>query len=96
MRDVTAEGKWWTPLIRACLYVVMFEHDPLLSVDRVIQMIRNGKLLAGTPEEYAQAIREALSSDAVLSALVGEVNPDSEATWRSYLAELGRRLETKD
>jgi alkanesulfonate monooxygenase SsuD/methylene tetrahydromethanopterin reductase-like flavin-dependent oxidoreductase (luciferase family) len=90
------EGRWWSPLIRACLYVVMFERNPLHSVDRVTQMIRNGSLLAGTPEEYAQAIREALSSDAVLSLLVGEQTPDSETICRSYLAELERRLEAED
>jgi hypothetical protein len=90
------EGKWWSPLIRACLYVTMFERNPLHSVDTVIQMIQNGSLLRGTPEEYAKAIHEALSSDAMLSHLVGEQNSDFETVWRSYLAELARRLELKD
>jgi hypothetical protein len=88
------EGMWWSPLIRACLYVVMFEGDPLQSVDRVVQMIRNGSLLEKTPEEYVRAIQEALDSDAALSRLVGdaEVFLESETVWRSYLAELARRL----
>ena len=87
------ESAWWSPLIRACLYVVMFERNPSQSVDRVIQMIRNGELLGGTPKEYTRAIHEALDSNAQLSRLVGELDSDSETLWRSYLAELARRLE---
>ncbi len=90
------EGKWWSSLIRACLYVVMFEREPLHSVDRVITMIRDGKMLGAAPEDYVKAIREALRSDTVLSRLVGETFPDSETIWRSYLDELARRLESTD
>jgi len=72
----------------------MFERDPLQSVDRVIEMIRNGSLLERGPEEYVRAIHEALDSDAALSRLVAdtEVFPDTETVWRSYLAVLAGRL----
>ena len=71
----------------------MFEPNPLDHVDRVIEMIQNGSLLGGTPEQYAKAIREALGSDAMLSRLVSDARIESEAVYRSYLAELARRLE---
>ncbi len=85
------EGRWWSGLIRGCLYVVIFERNPLDAVDRVYQMILDRNILGATPQEYVRAIREALNSEVALWPLVVDGRVETEA--RLYIAELARRLD---
>jgi len=80
----------WKAHIRALIYVVQFSKDPIEDVDRVLQMIVQGRVLSGAPEQYLGAIRTALASDAPLAELIPQDH--LEGTLRRFLSELEKRL----
>lgn len=78
-------------LIRALIYPVQFDENPLEAVDRVIDMVIRARSLDATPEEYRAGIREALTSADRLSDLIPQDHSDDVI--RRYLAEVARRIE---
>ena len=80
----------WAGHIRAVLYGIQFEKDPLDGVDHVLEQVVRGGALSSTPEQYLASIRTALASDVSLAELIPQ--PHSEATIRRYLTELERRI----
>lgn len=80
----------WKGLIRALVYPVQFERNPIDGVDRVVGLIAGGRALSGSADEYAVAVDAALRSDEHLAALIPQ--PHSETLIRAYLAELRKHL----
>jgi hypothetical protein len=78
-------------LLRALIYPVQFERDPVDGIERVLEMVIGARALGASPAEYRAAVREALESDAPLAELIPQ--PHSEVVIRGYLAEVARRLE---
>ena len=78
-------------LIRALIYPVQFDDNPLEAVDRVIDTVVRTRSLDATPEEYRSGIREALTSADRLSDLIPQDHSDDVI--RRYLAEVARRIE---
>ena len=78
-------------LIRALIYPIQFDENPLEAVDRVIDTVISARSLDATPEEYRAGIREALTSADRLSDLIPENHSDDVI--RRYLAEVARRIE---
>jgi hypothetical protein len=80
----------WRPLLRAVMYVVQFEADPLRAIDRVLAEVINQGALGATPQAYRTALAQALASDEVLATLIPQPHP--ETTVRQYVALLYQRL----
>lgn len=78
-------------LMRALMYVVQFEQNPLDGVDRALERVVYAGTFDADPDEFRAAIARGLSSRAPLSALGAEYHP--EVIVRRYLGELHRRLE---
>jgi hypothetical protein len=78
-------------LIRALMYPVQFDENPLEAVDRVIGTVIRARFLDASPEEYRAGIREALTSADRLSDLIPQDHSDQVI--RRYLAEVARRIE---
>ena len=85
MFDDNAKGH-----VRALLYPVIFEHDPIEGIDRVLDVVVHARALRSSPEDYLAAIDAALGSDEDLATLVPQ--PHSDAAVRQYLEELRSRL----
>lgn len=87
-------GRELTPrtagLTRAVISVIQLEQDPLSVVDRVLATVVHAGVLDGTPDEYREAFKQALTSNISLANLLPEYHP--EVVLRRYLAELHRRL----
>jgi hypothetical protein len=81
----------WEAHIRAVLYGVQFEKDPLDGIDHVMKQVVLGGALHSTPKRYLESIQTALASHASLAELLPQ--PHSEETVRRYLAELERRIQ---
>jgi hypothetical protein len=81
----------WEGHIRAVLYGVQFEKNPLNGIDHVIQQVVLSGALHSTPKQYLESIRSALASHASLAELLPQPHP--EETVRRYLAELERRIQ---
>jgi hypothetical protein len=81
----------WKGHIRAVLYGVQFDKDPLDGIDRVMQQVVLDGALGATPKQYLESIQTALASQASLADLLPQ--PHSEDTVRRYLAELERRTQ---
>ena len=77
-------------LIRALIYPVQFERDPVDGIDHALEVIVRARALDKSPEEYAAAVRAALRSDERLALLIPQGH--SESVIRTYLAELEKRL----
>jgi hypothetical protein len=88
---VSMEEHDWMPLLRAVIYVVQFDADPTLAIDRVLAQVIEPGLLSSTRQAYRVALAQALASDEALAALIPQ--PHSEATIRNYLALLAQRLQ---
>jgi hypothetical protein len=86
---MTAE--FWEGLIRAVLYGVQFEKDPIDGIDHVMHQVVLGGALGATPKQYLESIQTALASKTSLADLLPQ--PHSEETVRRYLAELERRIQ---
>jgi hypothetical protein len=79
-------------LTRAVISVVQLEQDPLSVVDRVLATVVHAGVLDGTPEEYREALAQALARNVSLAKLLPEYHP--EPVLRRYVAELHRRLSS--
>jgi hypothetical protein len=80
----------WDGSIRALLYPVQFERDPLDGIDRVMEEVVQKRALGLAPADYLALVRAALASDAGLASLLPQPHP--EAVVRRYLGEVERRL----
>src|SRR5712691_7517833 len=78
-------------LMRALIYPVQFDENPLEAVDHVMDTVVSRRALNATPAEYRAGIQEALTADDRLSQLI----PDShhEEVIRKYLTEVAHRIE---
>jgi hypothetical protein len=76
--------------IRALIYPVQFERNPVDGLDRVLEVVVDRRALGASREDYAAAVDAALASDEPLSRLIPQ--PHSEAVIRAFLAELRTRL----
>ncbi|MGP6192017.1 MAG: hypothetical protein ACLPSH_18540 [Vulcanimicrobiaceae bacterium] len=81
----------WKGHIRALIYGVQFEADPLDGADRVLQQVVQGRALGATPAQYLASIGTALAGAAPLADLIPQGH--SEETIRQFLRELERRIE---
>jgi hypothetical protein len=82
----------WKHYVRALIYPIQFEADPVQGVDHVIKLVVRGGALGGSAAVYLASVRVALASSIRLSALIPQDH--SEAEIRRFLAEVERRLET--
>jgi len=76
--------------IRALLYPVQFERDPVDGIDRVMEQVVRKRALGLAPADYLALVRAALASNANLTSLLPQ--PHSESVVRSYLREVECRL----
>ena len=77
-------------LIRALMYPVQFEHDPAVSIDRVLRCVVQEKSLNADTEEYFLAIKHALGSQEKLGELLP--NAQEESVVRNYLEQVQAHL----
>jgi hypothetical protein len=77
-------------LIRALIYPVQFERDPIDGLDRTLALIVDGRALGASRDEYAAAVGAALSSEDSLSQLIPQTH--SESVIREYLTIVRERL----
>jgi hypothetical protein len=80
-------------LVRALIYPVQFERNPVDAVDRVLEMVVRTGCLDGTPVEYLNAISEALASTEQLADLIPQDH--SEEAIRRFLAKVARRIKSQ-
>ena len=78
-----ADPHSWDACIRALLYPVQFERDPIDGIDRVVEMVVRRRALGLAPADYLALVRAALASDAGLASLLPQ--PHSETVVRDYL-----------
>jgi hypothetical protein len=81
----------WTAHIRALIYGVQFESNPLDGLDRVLRQVVQAGALSATPNQYLQSIRKALASKTQLAELIPQGH--SEETIRLFLRELEQRIQ---
>ena len=82
----------WKGHIRAVLYGVQFEKNPLDGLDRVMQRVVQAGALAAPPERYLASIQTALAGETPLAELIPQ--PHSEETVRRYLRALEHRIQS--
>ncbi len=82
----------WEGHIRAVLYGVQFEKNPLDGLDRVMQQVAQAGALSARPEQYLASIQTALAGETPLAELIPQ--PHSEETVRQYLRALERRIQS--
>ncbi len=78
-------------LMRALIYPVQFDENPLEAVDHVMDTVVSRRALNATPAEYRAGIQEALTADDRLSQLIPDSHP--EEVIRKYLTEVAHRIE---
>lgn len=83
----------WIGKIRALLYPVLYEADPMPSIDRVLEVVVDRGALDATPQEYREALQAALESREQLSVLLSDNH--SEEVVRAFLAGLAERLKSR-
>jgi hypothetical protein len=81
----------WTGHIRALIYGVQFDKNPLDGIDRILRQVVLAGALSATPEQYLASIRSALASDTPLAELIPQ--PHSEEVIRRYLLEFEHRIQ---
>jgi hypothetical protein len=81
----------WTGHIRAVLYGIQFERNPLDGIDRILEQVVRGGALGATPKQYLESIQSALASGRPLAELLPQGH--SEETIRRYLTELAHRIQ---
>jgi hypothetical protein len=81
----------WMPLLRATIYVVQFEADPIQAIDRVVAQVIEPRALGATRQVYRDALAQALANNDALATLIPQSH--SEATIRQYVALLYQRLQ---
>jgi hypothetical protein len=82
----------WRPPIRALLYVVQFESDPLEAVDHAIKVVVDLGALGASRDDYRAAIAAALASTDLLAALIPQ--PHHEDAVRRFLQAVLDELST--
>jgi hypothetical protein len=82
----------WKPYIRALIYPIQFEVNPVEGVDRVIEFVVVPGALGATPAVYLDSVHRALASCTALARLIPQDH--REATIRQFLAEVERRIAT--
>jgi hypothetical protein len=80
----------WRPYIRALIYPVQFEPEPVRGIDRVLKFVVRSGALDASPAVYLAAVRAALASNDRLAELIPQDH--SETAIRELLTELERRL----
>ena len=80
----------WRAALRAVLYPILFEKEPVDGIDRVIVQVVDRRALGLTREEYRDAIRTALASEEDLSQLLPDAPADGRT--RGFLRLLLARL----
>ena len=85
-----ADPSPWDACIRALLYPVQFERDPIDGIDRVMEMVVRRRALGLAPADYLALVRAALASDAELASLLSQPHP--QPVVRDYLREVESRL----
>ena len=80
----------WSPMIRALIYSVQFDRDPLDGVDRALQTVVDRHALGCTRDGYRAAIRDALAGHEPLAALIPQDH--SEDAIRRFLEAVQSRL----
>jgi hypothetical protein len=80
----------WRPAVRALLYGVQFEPDPLQAVDRTLRAVVDRGTLDLARDDYREAVVQALGSHDSLAQLIPQGH--SEETVRRFLRALQRRL----
>jgi hypothetical protein len=80
----------WRGFIRALVYPIQFEADPVNGIDRVVEQVVDDPEHGFEREDFRAAIAKALASDAPLAALIEQDH--GEAVIRRYLEALSRKL----
>lgn len=81
----------WAPRIRALLYPIQFDPEPVEGIDRVLATVVDAHALGASPADYLEAIASALASDEDLGRLLPAQL--SDATVRQFLREVERRIK---
>ena len=79
-------------LLRALIYPVQFEANPLSAIDRVIRQVIKRAALDASVEDYRQAVDAGLASTASVAELIPQ--PHSESAIRAYLLAMHDRLHS--
>jgi hypothetical protein len=79
-------------LLRALIYPVQFDADPLGAVDRVLSQVIKSAALDASVEEYRQAVDAGLESTGSVAELIPQ--PHSESEIRAYLLAMHDRLRS--
>ena len=90
MSDFDLDGD---AILRALIYPVQFEADPLNGLDRVVAQVVFAEHLRLPQPDVIAAIDAGLASHAKLSELIPQGH--SEAVIRGFLSALRKRLETE-
>ena len=79
-------------LIRALIYPIQFDPNPVDGVERVLKLVVRAGALGATPPEYLTSTDAALKSSEKLSDLIPQDH--SEEVIREYLMEIQKRLSS--
>lgn len=85
-----SEAETWKAHVRALIYPVQFNANPLEGIDRVIEQVVLRHALGADERQYRKSIQDALQSGTQLSALLPQDHP--EGVIREYLSQLAVRL----
>lgn len=77
-------------LIRALIYPIQFDRNPVDGVERVLKLVVDAGALGVTPVEYLASTKAALASSEKLSKLIPQGH--SEKAIRRYLTKIQQRL----
>jgi hypothetical protein len=77
-------------LIRALIYPIQFDGNPVEGVERVLKLVVDAGALGATPLEYLASTKAALASSEKLSKLIPQGH--SEKVIRRYLTKIQQRL----
>ena len=80
----------WKPYVRALIYPIQFDPDPIQGIDRVLEFVVQRGALGASTARYLASVRKALASRSHLAKLIPQDHP--EATIRQFLLELEHRL----
>jgi hypothetical protein len=79
-------------LLRALIYPVQFDADPLGAIDRVFSQVIKSAALDASVEEYRQAVDAGLESTGSVAELIPQRHSESEI--RAYLLAMHDRLHS--
>lgn len=75
-------------ITKALILPIQLQLNPLEHVEDILERVHTDPVLS--PEEYVEALDEALASESPIARLLPEYHP--EVILRRYLAEVRRRL----